>query len=595
MRRFRAVFVMVAVLSAILNILLLAGSLYMMMVYDSVLPGQSVPTLIGLLAMVTLAYAFQGFFDNMRAGLLSDIGNGLDRALSRQVQGAMSQMALDGRTVQGDGLGPMRDLDQVRSFISGTGLATMIDLPWILFFLGVLFMLHVWLGVTTLIGALVLLVLTLVTNRTMKVPSFQLHQMSSVRNGLAETNLRHVELFAALGMRDRMRDRWESVNDQYVELSNSVSRTSAKLGGLSKVLRLFLQSVILSVGALLVISGKASGGVIFASSILSGRALAPVDQAIANWRNLIGARQGWARLKQMLERVPVAGDRATRLPAPSRTLQADALVVGPPGTQRTTLHGVQFRLNAGDALGLIGPSGAGKTTLGRALIGLWRPQSGAVRLDGAALDQWLSDDLGRSLGYLPQTVELVAGSIAENIARFDPAATSDAVVAAARAAGVLALITSLADGYDTQIGADGRELSAGQRQRVGLARALYGDPFLNVLDEPNSNLDAEGEAALAGAIAGVRARGGIVVVIAHRPSVLGQVNKIMYLVNGRIEVFGPRDQVMEHLARPAVPANAPRTGTIQPGTMQPGTMPADAAPALEAPALEAPALEESKS
>ncbi|WP_267432674.1 type I secretion system permease/ATPase [Sphingomonas sp. GM_Shp_1] len=557
LRRFRSVFGMIVAVSAILNILLLAGSIYMMMVYDSVLPGRSIPTLVGLLIMVTLAYAFQGLFENLRAGLLSDVGNGLDRALSRRVQGAMGQMSLDGRVTQGDGLGPMRDLDQVRSFISGTGLATMIDLPWILFFLGVLFMLHVWLGVTTLIGALILLALTLVTNRVMKKPSSDLHQMSSVRNAMAESNMRHVELFAALGMRERMRDRWERVNNQYVTLSNRVSRESAKLGGVSKVLRLLLQSVILSVGALLVINGKASGGVIFASSILSGRALAPVDQAIANWRNLVGARQGWARLKQLFSRVPVADPGMTRLPAPHQSLLVENLVVGPPGTQRTTLHGVQFRLNPGDALGLIGPSGAGKTTLGRALIGLWPPQAGAVRLDGAALDQWWPDDLGRSLGYLPQSVELVGGTIAQNIARFDPEATSEAIIAAARDAGVHALITSLPAGYDTQIGEDGRELSAGQRQRIGLARALYGDPFLIVLDEPNSNLDAEGEAALAAAIGSIRQRGGIVVVIAHRPSVLGQVNKIMYLRDGRIELFGPSDQVMEHLTRAALPNGTP--------------------------------------
>jgi ATP-binding cassette subfamily C protein len=557
MRRFRSVFGMIVAVSAILNVLLLAGSIYMMMVYDSVLPGRSIPTLVGLLIMVTLAYAFQGLFENLRAGLLSDVGNGLDRALSRRVQGAMGQMSLDGRVTEGDGLGPMRDLDQVRSFISGTGLATMIDLPWILFFLGVLFMLHVWLGVTTLIGALILLALTLVTNRVMKKPSADLHQMSSVRNAMAESNMRHVELFAALGMRERMRDRWERVNNQYVTLSNRVSRESAKLGGVSKVLRLLLQSVILSVGALLVINGKASGGVIFASSILSGRALAPVDQAIANWRNLVGARQGWARLKQLFSRVPAADHGMTRLPAPHQSLLVENLVVGPPGTQRVTLHGVQFRLNPGDALGLIGPSGAGKTTLGRALIGLWQPQAGAVRLDGAALDQWWPDDLGRSLGYLPQSVELVGGTIAQNIARFDPEATSEAIIAAARDAGVHALITSLPAGYDTQIGEDGRELSAGQRQRIGLARALYGDPFLIVLDEPNSNLDAEGEAALAAAIGSVRNRGGIVVVIAHRPSVLGQVNKIMYLRDGRIELFGPSDQVMDHLTRAALPNGTP--------------------------------------
>ncbi|APX66051.1 type I secretion system permease/ATPase [Sphingomonas sp. gentR] len=556
MRRYRSVFGMIVAVSAILNVLLLAGSIYMMLVYDSVLPGRSIPTLVGLLVMVTLAYAFQGFFENLRAGMLSDVGNGLDRALSRRVQTAMGQISLNGGVQQGDGLGPMRDLDQIRSFISGSGVATMIDLPWILFFLGILFMLHVWLGVTTLVGALILLGLTLITNRKMKQPANDLHQISSVRNALAEGNIRHVELFAALGMRDRMRERWERVNDHYVGLSNRVARQSAELGGLSKMLRMLLQSVILSVGALLVISGKASGGVIFASSILSGRALAPVDQAIANWRNLVGARQGWARLKQLLARVPATEPGAIRLPPPRQSLLVENLVVGPPGTQRTTLHGVQFRLNPGDALGLIGPSGAGKTTLGRALIGLWKPQAGAVRLDGAALDQWWPEDLGRSLGYLPQSVELVGGTIAQNIARFDLQATSDAIIAAARAAGVHALITSLPGGYDTQLTDDGRELSAGQRQRIGLARALYGDPFLVVLDEPNSNLDAEGEAALAAAIGSVRDRGGIVVVIAHRPSVLGQVNKIMYLRDGRIEVFGPSDQVMEHLSRAAIPQAA---------------------------------------
>ncbi|WP_288409988.1 type I secretion system permease/ATPase [uncultured Sphingomonas sp.] len=551
MSRFRAVFVMIVVISAILNVLLLAGSIYMLMIYDSVLPGRSIPTLVGLLALVTLAYLFQAFFDQIRAGLLSDVGNGLDLALSRRVQSAMGQMVLNGRPPTGDGLVPMRDLDQVRSFISGTGLATMIDLPWIVFFLGILFMLHVWLGVTTLIGALILLALTLVTNRVMKQPSSQLHLLNAERNGLAETNLRHVELFAALGMRDRMRGRWEAVNDRYVALSDRVSRRGAKLGGVSKVLRLLLQSVILSVGALLVISGKASGGVIFASSVLSGRALAPVDQAIANWRNLIGARQGWARLREMLARVPVRDTGATRLPPPRDGLYVESLTVGPPGSGQTTLHGVQFRLHAGDALGLIGPSGAGKTTLARALLGLWPAQSGSVRLDGAALDQWWPEDLGAAMGYLPQTVELVAGTIAENIARFDPDATSDAVIAAARRAGVHSLITRLPMGYDTEIGDDGRQLSAGQRQRVGLARALYGDPFLVVLDEPNSNLDAEGEAALGEAIVGIRERGGIVVVIAHRPSVLGHVNKIMYLRDGQIELFGPRDQVMERISRPA--------------------------------------------
>jgi len=546
-RPFRSVFVTVVLLSAVLNVLLLAGSFYMMLVYDSVLPSRSIPTLVGLLGMVTMAYLFQAWFDNMRASLLAHVANGLDQALSRRVQTAMSQVALSSRQQLGDGLSPMRDLDQIRSFVGGTGVATLIDLPWIVFFLAVLFALHAWLGITTLIGALILLGLTFVTNRVTKGPSATLHQMAAVRNAVAEGNLRHAELFTALGMRERMQDRWERINQDYVALSNRATRQAAKLGGLSKVFRLLLQSVILTVGALLVIDGKASGGVIFASSILSGRALAPVDQAIANWRGFVGARQGWARLSNLFGHVPERRDVATRLPAPVGVLDVEGLFVGPPGAARPTLLGAQFRLHAGDALGLIGPSGAGKTTLGRAVIGVWQPQAGTVRLDGAALDQWAPADLGRAIGYLPQTVELIAGTVAQNIARFDPAPMSEAVIAAAQAAGVHTLITGLPEGYDTLLSDEGRELSAGQRQRIGLARALYGDPFLVVLDEPNSNLDAEGEAALAQAIAGVRARGGVLIVIAHRSSVLGQVNKLMYLSDGRIQLFGPRDQVLERM------------------------------------------------
>jgi ATP-binding cassette subfamily C protein PrsD len=542
-RSYKRVFVTVLIVSAVLNVLLLGGSIYMMLVYDSVLPSHSVPTLIGLLVMVLAVYLFQAFFDNMRAGMLADVANSVDHQLSRRVQTAISQLSLGGQRLPGDGLGPMRDLEQVRTFMSG-GLATMIDLPWIVFFLAILFMLHVWLGVTTLIGAIILFSLTLVTNRVTKAPTAQLTQLSAYRNSMAETNLRHVELLTALGMRDRMQGRWEGLNRYYVGAQNKLSRSAAALGGISKILRLALQSIILTVGALLVIDGKASGGVIFASSILSGRALAPVDSAIANWRNLISARIGWQRLTELLERVMPEAEIYTRLPAPSRSLDVEQLIVAPPGTQRVTVNGAQFSLVAGDACGIIGPSGAGKSSLGRALIGVWRPLRGSVRLDGATLDQWQAEHLGQSIGYLPQTVELLEGTIAENIGRFDPEASSEAIIAAAKAAAVHDLITSFPQGYDTRAGVDGDALSAGQRQRIGLARALYNDPFFVLLDEPNSNLDAEGEVALEQAIASVRERQGIVIVISHRPNVLGQVSHVLYMRGGRMEAFGPAAEVM---------------------------------------------------
>ena len=547
--RYRSAFVTVAMLSCVLNVLLLAGSIYMMLVYDSVLPSHSIPTLFGLMLMVLAAYAFQGLFDAMRTGILGDVAAALDAQLSRRVQSAMSDLALRGAKPGGDGLAPMRHLDQVRGFLAGSGPATLIDLPWIVFFLGILFLLHVWLGVTALAGAAVLIGLTFLIDRSTRDPVAALSRSASIRDGMAESNLRHVEVLTALGMRTRRANRWEAVNAGHRAAQNELARATGRLGGASKVFRMFLQSLILTVGVLLVIDGKASGGVIFAASILAGRALAPVDQAIANWRAFAGARLGWHRLNELLAQVPETPAAMTMLPRPSDKLVVSQLAVAPPGTQRVTVSHADFQLAAGSALAIIGPSAAGKTSLGRALIGVWRPLRGSVRLDGAMLDQWHPDALGAFVGYLPQTVELIEGSVADNIARFDPDRDSAAVIAAARIAGVHEMIVHLPQGYDTPVGADGSALSAGQRQRIGLARALYQDPFLVLLDEPNSNLDAAGEAALGEAVAAIRARGGIVVLIAHRPSALEQVDFVLFMRDGRMEMFGPRDEVLAKITR----------------------------------------------
>jgi ATP-binding cassette subfamily C protein PrsD len=538
--RYRAAFITVAVLSAVLNVLLLGGSIYMMLVYDSVLPSHSLPTLFSLLAMIVVVYMFQAMFDAMRTRILADVGGAIDRELAPEVQRVISDAALRGNRQLGDGLIPMRDLDQVRAFLASSGPAALIDLPWIIFFLGVLFLLHYWLGLTALIGSIILIGLTILTDRRTREPIGNLSQISAVRSGMAESNVRHAELLAALGMRDRMRERWLTVNGQYLAANDRMSRTVGTLGGMSKMFRLLLQSVILTVGALLVIDGRASGGVIFASSILSGRALAPVDAAIANWRGFATARLGWRRINELLARVPDNDAVTTILPRPKSELVVQGLTVAPPGTQRITVQNADFSLKAGDGLGIIGPSAAGKTSLARALIGVWRPLRGSVRLDGATLDQWHPETLGAFLGYLPQTVELLDGTVADNIARFDPAVNSAAVIAAAEAAGVHEMIVQLPQGYETPVGTDGSQLSAGQRQRIGLARALYGDPFLVLLDEPNSNLDAAGEVALERAVSAVRARGGIAILIAHRPSALAQVNHVCFMREGRIEAFGPR-------------------------------------------------------
>lgn len=566
-KAYRKVFFAVVAASAVLNVLLLGGSLYMMLVYDSVLPSRSLPTLFGLLVLLAGVYLFQGYFEALRAGMLADVANGLDRRLGARVQHAMSQLRLQGGRSTGDGMIPMRDLEQIRAFLAG-GIATMMDLPWILFFIAVLFALHFWLGITTLIGAAVIFSLTILTNRTMQQPSSQVAQLAAERNSTAEEHLRHADLLAALGMRERMQERFKVVNHRYTATQNALNRTATAFTGLSKILRLALQSLILTVGALLVINDRASGGVIFAASILSGRALAPVDQAIGNWKNMIAARNGWTRLTELLEKVPAASNVVTTLPVPVEGLDVEALFVAAPGTQTPILNGVRFSLKAGDACGVIGPSGAGKSTLGRALVGIWKPMRGHVRLDGGALDQWTEAERGKFIGYLPQSVELLDGTVAQNISRFDPRqetdpqATSAAIIAAARAADVHDLITRLPQGYDTPVGKGGETFPGGQRQRIGLARALYGDPFLVVLDEPNSNLDADGDVALEKAVIAIRARGGIAVIISHRPGIVERTSHALILRDGQVAAFGATPEVLARLKPGASAVDAAKSGGV---------------------------------
>jgi ATP-binding cassette subfamily C protein len=549
--RFQSAFWVVAGLSAVLNVLTLGGSIYLMLVYDSVLPSHSVQTLVGLFILILLVYVFQGILDHLRQRILSDVGNAVDRELSPRIQRAMSEVALRHATSGGDGLMPMRDLDAVRTWLSSAGPTTLIDLPWMLFFMGMLCLLHPYLALTALAGATVLIGLTVMTDRATRAPTQDLTRVASWRNGIAESNLRHVEAFAALGMRERMRLRWEQVNHVYHGANNQLAQTVNLYGGISKVLRMALQSALLTVGAVLVINGKASAGVIFASSILAGRALAPIDSAIANWRGFSSARLGWTRLAELLAKVPAPAAAGVRLPLPQHNLVVSQLAVAPPGSQRVTVSALDFQVEAGQALGIIGPSAAGKTSLARALVGLWRPLRGSIRFDGATFDQWEPDHFGVAIGYLPQTVELVDGTIAQNIARFDPEAPAEAIIAAARAAGIHEMVVQMPEGYKTSVGRAGVNLSAGQRQRVGLARALFGDPFLVVLDEPNSNLDADGDIALEMAISGVRQRRGIVVIIAHRPSALVQASHVLVMREGRGEAFGERDDVLRRLTRSA--------------------------------------------
>lgn len=560
--KLRGGFGAIVALSAFINLLTITGSLYLMLVYDRVLPAQSLPTLFSIFAMILIAYAFYGVFDVMRSKMLADVAASLDRSLSGRVQAIEARIALE-RPEAKEQVSPVRDLDQLRAFIASAGPPALIDLPWILLFLIILTAVHYWLGVVTLVGMLGLAALTLVAERVSGRHVAAVARAAAKRRLLADRQWRHAEIITALGMRDRLMLQWRRIHHDYLDQQATLTDTTATLAGISKVARMVLQSVVLTVGAMLVIDGKATAGIIFASSILSGRALAPVDAAIANWKHFVGARQAWARLDTLFGQVPPPVGERTELPPPAKSLTVENLSLTPPGSQVTNVAGVSFQAQAGQVVGIIGPSASGKSSLVRGVLGVWKAAKGSVRLDAAAIQQWDSETLGRSIGYVPQSVELFAGTIAENIARFEVGAPSDAVIAAAKAAGVHELIVQLPGGYDLQVGEDGQQLSAGQRQRIALARALYRDPFLVVLDEPNSNLDPDGEVALARAVAGVKARGGIVLLVAHRREILSVVDLLLVMRGGTVQAFGPRDEVLAKLAPP--PQQPPRSDPVARG------------------------------
>jgi len=537
----------IGLVSAALNILLLGGSLYLMLVYDSVIPSQSVPTLVALFAMIIVVYVFQGLFDVLRSRLLADVGAAMDLSIGSRLQQVVDRVALEG--LRGDAgqpiADPIRDFDQIRGYVSSPALAAMMDLPWIVFYLALLTVLHYWLGFVTFIGALVMLALAWVSDSRSRAPTETVNRYAAERRALVDEKRRHSEIVRSMGMGDRLWNRWSEVNRKFLEAQASLTGSAGTLGAVARAFRLVLQSAVLTVGALLVIAGNATGGIIFASSILSSRALAPLDQAITNWRTLAAVRSAWARLERILAAVPDARAVTTALPAPASTLATENLAVAPPGVQRIVAAGVTFTLSAGEAMCIVGPSAAGKSSVARALANVWQPVRGSVTLDGAALRQWEPEVLGTYLGYLPQTVELLTGTIAENIARFEMPIDSEAVVAAARAAGVHDMIVAMPQGYDTFVGIEGSQLSGGQRQRVGLARALYRDPFLVVLDEPDSNLDAMGEAALDAAIASVRQRRGIAIIVAHRVSAVGRCTHALVMKDGAQSAFGPVDKIFQ--------------------------------------------------
>ena len=551
----RGAFVAIGLMSGMINILMLTGAIFMLEIYDRVLPSRSVPTLVGLVILAAGLFAAQGLLDMIRGRMLVRIGSRLDEALSGRVYEAIVRLPLKVGH-RNDGLQPMRDLDSVRSFLSGLGPTALFDLPWLPIYLIICFLFHPYIGLAALFGAIVLAILTIMTEVKTREPTLEATKFAVARSTLAEASRRNAEVLTAMGMTSRIAAHWGEANSKYMASQRVASDVAGGFGSMSKVLRMMLQSGVLAVGAYLVIYQQASAGIIIAGSILSARALAPVDLAIANWRSFVAARQGWQRLTELLRLLPLQMAPMALQP-PGKSLTVENVAAIPPGSEKVIVQDVSLVLQSGNGLGIIGPSGSGKSSLARMLVGVWRPARGRIRLDGAALDQWSSESLGKHLGYLPQDVELLAGTVAQNIARFTAELDSKTVIAAAQAAGVHDLIVGLPEGYDTQVGESGTALSAGQAQRVALARALYGDPFLVVLDEPNSNLDAEGDEALSRAIMGVRARGGIVVVVAHRPTAIANVDLLLMMHQGRAQAFGPKDEVLSRVLQRDGPAPRP--------------------------------------
>jgi PrtD family type I secretion system ABC transporter len=546
LRQVRPVLGVAGLFSFFVSALMLTVSLYMLQVYDRVLTSRHVGTLVLLTILALGLLLFGAVLDWLRARLFVRISLKLDRALAGAVFSAAFLRLV--RTGQGSQGQPMRDIETLRQFLTGSGIIALFDAPWAVVFLLVIFLIHPLLGVIAVSGMAILLVLAGVGEFIARKPLQEAAAHGVMAYAFAEANMLNAEVVHTMGMLPRLRARWLLQHEQMLAGQSRAGERAASLTAAAKFFRQILQVIMLGAGAWLVLQRITTPGVMVACSIILGRALAPVEAAIGSWRALLSARGSYARLHGLLA---AAGAETPRLdlPRPTGRLQVEDIVALPPGATRPVLHGVSFRLDAGEILGIAGPAAAGKSTLARLLVGAASPRAGQIRLDDADLVQWHPDALGPHLGYLPQNVELLAGTVAENIARFGPI-DAGAVVLAAQRAGVDAMVRRLPDGYNTMIGSFGANLSGGQRQRIALARALYGNPVLVVLDEPNANLDGDGEAALRDAILAQKAESTTVVVIAHRPSILSATDRLLVLRDGRVDMFGATADVLPRIIHP---------------------------------------------
>ena len=541
----RRAFWFVALFSFVINLLMLTLPIYMLQVYDRVLTARSVDTLLMLTILAISMLLLLGLLEMARSRVLVRIGARLDDG----VNAALFDSLLESRLQSSPSAShPVRDLDQLRMFLTGSALIALFDSPWTPLFIALIFVFHPLLGTIALIGAILLFSLAILSELLTRKPLEAAGKEAAQAQKLIDSAGRNAEAIAAMGMADTIRERWLDRHISGLVHQAHASDRAGVLSATAKVMRLILQVTMLGSGAYLAIQQIITPGVMIAASIILGRALAPVEAAIGGWRHLVAARSAYGRLRKLLGEL---GAPATKLslPTPNGKLEVHVSAAGPPTVQKPVLRKVGFRLEPGEALGVIGPSAAGKSTLARLLVGLWKPRSGHVRLDGADVADWDHRELGQHVGYLPQDTELLDGTVADNIRRFREG-EAQAVVEAASRAGVHDLILQLPDGYDTRVGEGGGALSGGQRQRIGLARALFGEPALVVLDEPNSNLDSEGEEALRAALVWLKEAGKTVVVISHRPNVLSVMDKIVVLRKGKMEDFGPSKEIIAKLTRP---------------------------------------------
>jgi ATP-binding cassette subfamily C exporter for protease/lipase len=540
---FKSTFFTVGVFSAISNLLMLVPSLYMLQVYDRVLGSRNEITLLMLTLMMLGAYLFMSALELIRSFVLVRVGARFDMQLNKRVYTAAFEQNL--KQAGGNAGQALQDLTNLRQFLTGNALFAFFDAPWFPIYLIVIFFFEPSLGLLALGGTIVLVILAYINERVTHRPLAEANAMAIAAGNLATNNLRNAEVIESMGMLPNLLGRWFKMHGKFLHLQADASEKAGTVGAVTKFVQVSLQSLVLGFGALLVLENKITPGMMIAASILVGRALAPVQQVIGVWKSWSSTRSAYERLTKLLEVNP-ARDAGMPLPKPLGALSIEAVTAAPPGVQNAVLKNLTFAIVPGDVLGVIGPSGSGKSTLARLLVGVWPSQVGKVRLDGADIYHWNKGELGPSIGYLPQDIELFGGTVSENIARFgeiDP----EKVVQAAKRAGVHELILQFPKGYDTRLGDGGAGLSGGQKQRLGLARAMYGDPSVIVLDEPNSNLDDVGEQALLSAVQDLRQRGKTIVLITHRTSIIGATNKLLLLRDGAAQMFGPTDQVLAAL------------------------------------------------